>query len=138
MNQNNKKYLIDASVAHAMANVGDKHHNVCKEFFEKHQNDTMAFPVHAYFELHASIAKRKKGGSFLPFPGNVSISITTLSLTAPFYDECKKRNLFQLFDLRGSDLIYACIAKIENCTLVTCDSDFDKCIQEINVLKLIP
>ncbi|MFX1537354.1 MAG: hypothetical protein ACFFDI_24365 [Promethearchaeota archaeon] len=54
-----------------------------------------------------------------------------------FYKTCKRRRLFEMFNrLKGMDLIYACLAKVGNFKLVTCDNHFDPYTDDMDVLKL--
>ncbi|MFC1780293.1 type II toxin-antitoxin system VapC family toxin [Patescibacteria group bacterium] len=132
------KYLIDASVIHGWANTKDQHHTVCKQFIENHINEELYFPIHSLFEIHASCLRRKKGGTFTGLLGKFVLKNQKfISINRKFYDKCQNLKLFSLFkDLKGSDLIYACIARLGKLTLVTCNSDFDVYTKEIRVLTL--
>ena len=132
------KYLIDASVIHGLANTKDRHHSVCKEFFEENANEQFHFSVHSFFEVHAARLRRIRGRDFVGLPGQFKLRNQILHiLDNNFYKECKRRDLFSVFDgLKGSDLIYACLAKIRGLTLVTCDEDFNPYADEIGVLRL--
>jgi predicted nucleic acid-binding protein len=47
-------------------------------------------------------------------------------------------NLYDLFEeLKGADLMMACMAKVQNMPLVTCDSHFDKYSSHLSVVNLV-
>jgi len=131
-------YLVDNSVLHGWANTKDQHHNVCKKFFEDHENDELFFPIHSLFEFQASRARRIKGKDFEGLPGNYLLKNKKfVDINRKLYDHCQKNNLFEKFkELKGADLLYACIAYIGGYTLVTCDSDFDVYKNDITIIKL--
>jgi len=133
------KFLIDASVFHGYANTKDKHHSICKNFFDAHENETLYFSIHSLFEVQASRSRRIIGRDFLGLPGNRKLrNHKFIDINRKFYDECQRIKLFDVFkSLKGSDLIYACLAKIGGFTLVTCDKDFDPYRNEISILRLI-
>lgn len=131
-------YLVDNSVLHGWANKKDQHHNVCKKFIEDHQSDELFFPIYGLFEFHASRARRIKGKDFKGLPGNYKLKNKKfIDINRTLYDLCQKNMLFEKFkELKGADLIYACIAYIGSYTLVTCDSDFDVYKNDITIIKL--
>ena len=133
-----KKYLLDASIIHGWANIKDKYHSVCKEFIEAHINDELYFPIHGLFEIHSAHSRRKKGNDFEGLPGKfVLMNKKFIDINRKFYDKCQDQKLFLFFnELKGADLIYACLAKLENLILVTCDDDFDIYEEEIKLLKI--
>lgn len=132
------QYLIDNSAFHGYANTKDLHHDVCKKFFEDHQGEKLFFPIHTLFEFHASRARKMKGNAFEGLPGNFTFKNQQfIDINIKLFDDCQKQNLFEKFkELKGADLLYACIAYIGKFTLVTCDSDFDVYKNDINILKL--
>jgi predicted nucleic acid-binding protein len=118
-------------------NVNDNHHDHCKRFFEEHATEHFYFPIHSLFEVHASRSRRIKNGSFLGLPGTRTLrNQLFIDINRKLYDVCQRRGLFDTFArLKGSDLIYACLAKIGNFTLVTCDADFDAYQDQIRIVK---
>jgi predicted nucleic acid-binding protein len=132
------EYLIDNSALHAYTNVSDKLHKSSKQFFDENVGACFYFSVHSLFEFQASRHRRIRSKSFIGLPGNHKLEKQKcVQLDLHFYQECQSDRLFELFkDLKGMDLIYACIAKRGKLTLVTCDSDFDVYSNEISLLKL--
>ena len=133
------KFLIDASVFHGYANTKDKHHSICKDFFDKYRNEPLYFSIHGLFEFQAVRSRRILGRDFLGLPVNrILRNQQFIDINRKFYDECQRIKLFEIFkSLKGSDLIYACLAKIGGFTFVTCDKDFDPYKNEISILRLI-
>jgi len=128
------KYLIDTCVLLGWANTRDTQHKVCKEFFEKHQNDELYFSIHSLFEFQGSRSRRIKGNDFQGLPGNYILKNKKfIDVDRKFYDYCQKNKIFEKFKLKGGDLIFACITIVGGYILVTCDSDF---IIYKNIIKL--
>lgn len=92
-------------------------------------------PTIAYFEYQAAQSRLKREGKkayrelYIPNLETYDISMSMIRRTA----ELDLENLFE--KLRGADLIYACIAKIEELPLVTCDPHFEKYRHEIEVIN---
>lgn len=133
-----KQYLIYNSVLHGWANTKDLHHDTCKKFLEEHQGDELLFPIHSLFEFQASRSRRIKGNDFAGLPGNYRLKNKKfVDINRKLYDDCQGQQLFDKFkELKGGDLLYACIAHIGKFTLVTCDSDFDVYKNDINLMRL--
>lgn len=133
-----ENYLIDASVLHSWVNTKDKFHLKCRRFFEKHQQDELFFSIHCLFEVNAVKARRLRGGDFSGLPGKFILKNKKfIDVDRKFFDYCQQAKIFDEFlQLKGSDLIYACMAKIGDFTFVTCDDDFDVYRNKIKILKL--
>jgi len=57
-------------------------------------------------------------------------------ITQKFLAKVERQNLYDKFEhLRGADLLYACIAMIENLPLVTHDNGFDRYGSDIKLIK---
>jgi hypothetical protein len=57
-------------------------------------------------------------------------------VTKEFLAKVYKLSLYDVFStLRGADLLYACIARVENIPLVTHDSDFDPYNNELTLIR---
>jgi PIN domain nuclease of toxin-antitoxin system len=131
------QYLIDTCVLLGWANTKDKHHKVCKKFFENHKKEELFFSIHSLFEFKGSKSRRIKGKDFDGLPGTYRLENKKfVDIDRKFYDYCQNNGIFEKFQLKGGDLIFACIAKVGEYTLVTCDSDFDNYQNEIKLLKL--
>ena len=92
-------------------------------------------PAIAYFEYQAAQSRLRKEGEgayrelYIPNWEVYDISLALIRKAA----ELDLMNLFE--KLRGADLIYACIAKIEQIPLVTCDRHFGQYAGEIQVIN---
>jgi predicted nucleic acid-binding protein len=130
-------YLLDANVIHALTNIKDINHNVCKAFFEEHSNkDAFFVPINGAFELQASLSRRKRGNDFDAFDCLIK-NMKFVDINRKLLDTCISQGLLHKFDkLKGADLIYACVAEIGKFTLVTCDSDFDAYKETISIQKI--
>lgn len=96
------------------------------------------YPSIAVFEVQASISRlHREGGKMLREFYIVSENSVVYSVDNNLIEN--SRELFAapgFSQLRGADLIFACIAKIEDATLVTLDKGFAAVASEIDVLDL--
>lgn len=132
------KYLVNASVVLGLVNIKDAHHKKCKKFFDEQPSDLLYFATHSLFEIHAARARRIRGGDYVALPGNYKFpNVNFIPVDWNLFKTCHNRKLFDTFNmLKGMDLIYACLAKIGNFKLVTCDNHFNPYTDKINVLNL--
>jgi predicted nucleic acid-binding protein len=131
-------YLIDASVMLGFANTKDTHHKNCEKFIDEHTSELFYFPMHTLFEVESGRARRIRANSYDFELGERKFhNVKIIPIDWNIFEQSVELKLFELFDkLRGMDLIYACIAKIKNLTLVTCDHKFDLYTEKLNVLNL--
>ena len=107
------EYLIDNSVLHGRVNTKDKHHSVCKKFFDEHKDDKLFFTIHSMFEFKSSRERRMKGNDFEELPEVFLGNQMSIDINKELYLHCEEEKLFEKFkDLKAGDLIYACIAYI--------------------------
>ena len=134
------KYLVDSSVMVALANTKDVFHSTAKEFFTNHSSDDLGFPILALFEFHAVRNSRIKAPSekWAGLPGTYMLKNKHfINVDRVLFDSCQRDGLFDLFSgLKGADLIFACIAKLGDYTLVTSDNGFDQHKNHIKILKI--
>ena len=96
------------------------------------------FPALAYFEVQASISRKyREGGRMLRefyiiddnsvvYPIDQKLITSTYKLVSvPGFDK-----------LRGADLIFACIAHLENASIVTLDGHFECVSAHVQVIDL--
>jgi predicted nucleic acid-binding protein len=95
-------------------------------------------PGLAFFELQASISRRlREGGQMLRefyILGETEIVYPIDLSLARKANELVRQSGFDM--LRGADLIFACIAKLEDAWLVTLDKGFKHVADKIKVLDL--
>ena len=128
-----EKYLIDASVLAAYLNEADANHTFSREFFEKHIGEKFFFTPLALFEFEAAASRRKADGTFAGLNVNLG-NHTFIPLDSCLFKAAKDDGLFAVFKgLKGADLVYACLAKLRDLTLVTCDRDFWRFTDHIKV-----
>ena len=125
---------MDASFLVSVIRSCDVNHFVCYNYFKNNENSIWVVPTIAYFEYQAAQSRLRREGKkafrelFIPNLEVYELSLSVIRKTAEL-------DLANIFDkLRGADLIYACIAKIEEIPLVTCDTQFD---YYSNVIKVI-
>ncbi len=129
-------YLLDSCAYVGLINTNDEHHTVCEEFFLDHKDDNYYYSLHSFFEAKAVIAKEKRKGNFAPYEP-VCWNLHSLPIDKALIKECQRQELFLTFDhLCGADLIFACLAKINGHTLVTCDKQFNQDKEIIDVIYL--
>jgi predicted nucleic acid-binding protein len=138
-----KRYALDASVLASIVNSDDVEHFSCYSFFQNlHQDDkaTWVVPGLIIFEFQATQSKRyRKLRPGQPVFRNSPLTYENTELydvNKKFLAKVYKLNLYNRFStLRGADLLYACIARVENIPLVTHDSDFDPYSKELTLIK---
>jgi hypothetical protein len=96
------------------------------------------FPAIAAFEVDATVSRMHREGKkilrdFYIFNENSLL----YSIDQKLIRECNQFVTMEGFcSLRGADLIFACIAKLENAYLVTLDNHFDSVSTDIVVINL--
>ena len=126
------RFLVDASFLTSVIRTADVHHNIAGRFYDGKPDAVWVIPTLAYFEFQA--AQSRSGQRYR----DVYVrSLEVFELTLDFTRRCREQQLFERFlKLRGADLVYACIAKIEDITLVTFDHDFDDYAGDIQIVRL--
>jgi predicted nucleic acid-binding protein len=100
----------------------------------------LALPGLIFFELQAVRARRKRDKvEDRPPYGRIPLYVENSELyevTPAFLKRVWDLDLYNLFlSLKGADLLYACIAKVENIPLVTHDKDFDQYEGTIQIIR---
>jgi predicted nucleic acid-binding protein len=137
------RYVLDASVMAAVINMDDPEHQSCYWFFQNlHDADrvTWVVPGLIFFELQAVRARRKRDKvEDRPPYGRIPLYMENSELyevTPAFLKRVWDLDLYNVFlSLKGADLLYACIAKVENIALVTHDKDFDQYEGTIQIIR---
>jgi predicted nucleic acid-binding protein len=138
-----QRYALDASVLASIVNSDDVEHFSCYSFFRNLNDDDKALwvvPGLIVFEFQATQSKRyRKRRPRQPVFRHSPLHYENTELYAinrKFLDKVYKLDLYDKFStLRGADLLYACIARVENIPLVTHDSDFDPYSKEVTLIK---
>ncbi|OQW65114.1 MAG: hypothetical protein BVN28_02005 [Nitrospira sp. ST-bin4] len=138
-----KRYALDASVLASIVNSDDAEHFSCYSFFRDLNDDDKALwvvPGLIFFEFQATQSRRYRElhpdrSVFRPAPLFYENS-EIYHVTKRFLKKVYELNLYDVFSrLRGADLLYACIARVENIPLVTHDSHFDLYSKELTLIK---
>jgi predicted nucleic acid-binding protein len=143
MEQVRLRYVLDASVMAAVINMDDPYHQGCYTFFQDlHETDRVRWVVPGliFFELQATRARRKRDGiEDRPPYGRIPLydeNSELYEVTPAFLKSVWDQDLYNVFlSLKGADLLYACIAKVENIPLVTHDTDFDPYEGAIKIIR---
>jgi predicted nucleic acid-binding protein len=119
------RLLTDASFLISSIRTCDRHHQPCYQYFKDHEDSTWVVPTIAYFEYQATQSRLRQEGKkayrelYIP-------NIEVYEISHELIQKVSSLDLANLFErLRGADLVYACIAKVEGIPLITCDGDFD-------------
>jgi len=138
-----KRYVLDTSVLVSIVNSDDTEHFSCYSFFQNLHNDDRAIwvvPGVIFFEYQATQSRRyreRRPGH--PVFRNAPLVYTNTELyhiTKKFLKKVYELGLYDIFSsLRGADLLYACIARVENLPLVTHDNDFDRYSKELKIIR---
>ena len=138
-----RRVVLDVSVLAAVVNSDEKEHRPAYSYFKNWNDETIwVVPGLAFFEFQATQSRRHRERAHSP--------LSAAFRHAPlYYENCKlyhvtpeflKRvwelDLYDRFSvLRGADLLYACIARVEGIPLVTHDADFNRCASEIEIIN---
>ena len=138
-----QRYALDASVLASIVNSDDVEHFSCYSFFSNLTDGDAALwvvPGLIVFEFQATQSRRyRKLRPGQPVFRNSPLHYENTELyhvTKKFLAKVYDLGLYDKFStLRGADLLYACIARVENIPLVTHDSDFDPYSKELELIK---
>ena len=138
-----RRYALDASVLTSIVNSDDAEHFSCYSFFRNLHDEDAAIgvvPGLIFFEFQAAQSRRyKERRPGKPVYREAPLFVTNTEIyevTQPFLICVNELDLYNRFNhLKGADLLYACIAKVENIPLVTHDSNFDKYAKDIEIIK---
>jgi len=129
------KKLVDSAFLLSAIRSRDPHHWICAGYFRDHSQSTWVIPAIAYFEYQAAQARLKKDAQepyrdlFLPRWEVYDVSLDLIRKAA----ELDLVNVFER--LHGPDLICACISRIEQIPLVSCNDTFNHYAAEIEVVN---
>jgi predicted nucleic acid-binding protein len=140
-----QRYVLDASVLVSMVNSDDSQHFSCYSFFRNHDDDGKAHwvvPGFILFEFQATQSRRHRERKplsqyevFRHTPLNYE-NTELYPVTKKFLKKVYELDLYNVFSrLRGGDLLYACIASIEDIPLVTHDQDFDRYSDKLRLIN---
>jgi len=138
-----KRYALDANVLASIVNSDDAEHFSCHSFFKSLNDDDKALwivPGLIFFEFQATQSRRyrtRRPGQPVFRRSPLHYENTKLHhATKKFLIKVHDLNLYEKFSLlRGTDLLYACIAHVENIPLVTHDSDFDPYENDLTLIR---
>ncbi len=138
-----QRYALDTSVLASIVNSDDAEHWSCYSFFQNlHDEDaaTWVVPGLIFFEFQATQSRRYRErrpnvAVFRQAPlfyTNTELYHVTKKFLAKVWD----LGLYDRFShLKGADLLYACIARVEGIPLVTHDAQFDRYSDDIRLIK---
>lgn len=137
------RYALDASVLSAIVNSDDVEHFSCYSFYRNLDDNDKALwvvPGLIFFEFQATQSRRYQKSR----PGQPVFRHAPLNYENTELFEVTKKFLRKVYDLklydtfttlRGADLLYACIARVERIPLVTHDSDFDIYSKDLTLIR---
>lgn len=137
------RLVLDASVLTSIVNSDDVFHQPCYQFFREHHDADTAIwviPGLIMFEYQATQSRRYRElhpnkKVFRHAPLYVD-KCELYDITKEFLWKVDELSLYDLFGhLKGADLMYACIAKIENIPLVTHDKQFLQYKTELQLIS---
>ncbi|MSO70409.1 MAG: type II toxin-antitoxin system VapC family toxin [Alphaproteobacteria bacterium] len=129
------RYVWDTSALASVVNTNDEHNKASYQFYQEHNDSVYIFPAIAWFEFQAAVSRRNREGhkvqrDLYVLDGKNIVFDVDQELIA----RASERRLFEKFSsLRGADLIFACIAYLEEAALVTNDRAFES-LNEIQVI----
>ncbi|TPW23420.1 PIN domain-containing protein [Marinobacter nauticus] len=133
-----ESFLVDASFLVPAIRSSHEFHLPCYTFAEDHRDAKWIIPNLAIFEFQATQSRRNRGDndSREPYRHIYWENAVPYEVGPELTKKAWELDLFNRFDrLKGADLVYACIAKIENVPLVTRDNDFSRYSEEITIIN---
>ena len=127
----------------AVLNMDDPAHQESYWYFKDlHDADAALWVVPGliFFELQAIRARRfRQGTDASPIYQRIPLfeeNCEIYEITGPFLRKVWELDLYRKFGtLKGADLLYACIAFVEQLPLVTLDRDFDRHKDLIEIIR---
>jgi predicted nucleic acid-binding protein len=128
-----KRYALDTCVLASIVNSDDAEHGSCYSFFLNLYDEdktTWVVPGLIFFEFQATQSRRyRERRPRHPVFRNAPLSYDNTELhhvTKKLLDKVYELDLYNKFSLlKGSDLLYACLAFVEGIPLVTHDKNFN-------------
>jgi len=133
------RLAVDASFLISAIRSCAANHRQCYQFFRNHENLTWIIPTIAYFKYQAAQSRLAREGKkayrelYIPNFQTYELTHDFIKQMAALVAALDLPNLFE--KLRGADLVYACVAKIERIPLVTCDGHFAYYSSEIEIVN---
>jgi predicted nucleic acid-binding protein len=129
------KQLVDSGSLVAAIRSRDPNHWKCASYFRNHRESAWVIPAMAYFEYQAVQSRLKREGKE-PYQELFLSKWEVYDISLNLLRKAAELELVDRFaKLSGSELICACISKIEQMPLVTCDSRFSDYAAEIEVIN---
>jgi predicted nucleic acid-binding protein len=138
-----RRLALDTSVLTSIVNSDDVFHQPCYQFFREHHDADIAtwvVPGLIMFEYQATQSRRYRElhpnkKVFRNAPLFVD-KCELYELSKEFLWKVDELSLYDLFgNLKGADLVYACIAKVEGIPLVTHDKQFLQYRTELELIN---
>jgi predicted nucleic acid-binding protein len=135
-----QRFVLDATVLVSVVNSDDEFHLPCYQFFrERHEEEAIwVVPGLILFEFEATQSRRYRERGREAVYRSAPLYETNTELYDISYEFMRKVSELKLFDLfahlRGADLVYGCIAKVEGLPIVTHDAAFKKYRGELEII----
>ena len=138
-----RRLALDASVLTSIVNSDDVFHWPCYRFFREHHDADTAIwviPSLIMFEYQATQSRRYRqlhpGKKVFRYAPLFVDKCELYDISQEFLWKIDDLSLYDLFGhLRGADLVYACIAKVERIPLVTHDKQFWQYEKELDLIN---
>ena len=125
------KIVVDNSVLIASIKEEDPNHASAYRYFKENAEVIKIIPTFAYFEYQAVLSRIGFNHRYLSVE-----NAELFEISKDFTAECSEKKLFDLFGgLKGGDLVYACVAKVLDCPLLTLDGHFDTYDGYIRIIR---
>lgn len=138
-----ERVVLDASVITSVVNSDDAFHQPCYQYFrDRHDAGDVIWviPGLIMFEFQATQSRRyreRRPGQPVYRDSPLYVDqCEVFQVTKDFLWAVSEAKLYDLFaQLRGADLLYACIAKLERIPLVTHDKGFERYASELKLIN---
>ena len=132
------RMVLDANVLVSAVNSRDANHVACYCFLRERPEAQWVVPTLAYFEFQAAQSRiRREGGKALRELHLPNVEL--VDITANMLREASAAGLFDdLASLRGADLVYGCVAALQDIPLATSDLGFRAVEDRIRIVWVSP
>ena len=129
------KQLVDSGVLISAIRSLDPHHWQCSSYLRNHSRHHWVIPATAYFEYQCTQSRLKREASE-PYRELFLADWEVYDISFNLMRKAAELDLINLFStLSGSNLICACIAKIEQMPLVSCNEQLRDYAAHVEVLN---
>jgi len=136
-----KRFVVDTSVLVSSVNSADEFHLPCYQWIRERIDEGALFvvPGLAFFEFQAAQSSIYRARERSPVYRELRLhdgNARLYPINRRFLARVNELELYDRFSmLKGADLLFACIARVESLPLATRDTGFDQYSRDIEIIN---